>query len=106
MSDINIDDYKLRYCKHCGGPMLNGKCTKCGKTAFPTKNVIIAILSLICVFLLYSNMILSSEIYSINSEFETRFKEYSNPVTGEAIVDAKSYLDALDAQMSLESDSE
>lgn len=102
MSEIKIEDYNIRYCKHCGGALLNGKCTKCGITAFSPTKIIIFLLSLACILSLVFNYYQFSVLRDIDAQFRYRFEEYANPETGEPIRTAYDYLDAIDAQMEME----
>lgn len=102
MSDIKIEDYNIRYCKHCGGALLNGRCTKCGKTAFSPTKIAIFLLSLICTLSLVLNYYLFSVLNDLDTQFQIRFGHYTNPETGTQIQTAYDYLDALDAQMEMD----
>lgn len=99
--DDVVENVKIRYCKYCGG-QLNKKnqCISCGKQYMNIGRFFLITLILICAALSCSTLYLwnlNKQYKNLDNEFIARFGKYENPITGEKITGAYSYLKALDA---------
>ena len=96
--------------KHCSkcGELINPetkKCTGCGKQYLRPQSIVILLLSIfsVCSSLIALFYYGQCNAYHItDSKYEEYYGEYYNPITGERITSAQSYLDAIISQEYLE----
>ena len=103
--EIFQETVKITYCKKCGNQLnKNKKCESCGKQYFSASIFFKRIVAFVCVLSLCFSIYAAYYIYdteATNRAYKQTFSEYQNPITGESIYDAKSYLDAILAQEEL-----